>query len=71
MAKHNHVHVASIAAALLSGRHDAEPHHVKAAVGTANAILDEAYAGEFEDGAEPEAEAKPKSKAKGAEAASE
>lgn len=43
MAGHNPDHVAQIAAVLLSGRHDAEPHHVQGAVSTARLILDEAH----------------------------
>lgn len=46
--RHNPDQVAQVAAMLLQGRHDAEPHHVKAAVVTAKAILDEAHGRETE-----------------------
>lgn len=64
----HHAHlIAHVAAALLSGRHDAEPHHVKAAVETAKAIVDQAHsvAGEpvddpvVEPAPEPESEPEP------------
>jgi hypothetical protein len=40
--------LADLAARLLQGRHDAEPHHVKQAVATARLIVAEAHAGEPE-----------------------
>jgi hypothetical protein len=43
LAEHNPDHVAQIAAALLSGFPESEPHHVKQAVSTARLILDEAH----------------------------
>ena len=54
--KHDPDKVAHIAAALLSGKHDAEPHHIKAAVAAAHGILDEAAIELPEPEPEPEEE---------------
>lgn len=53
MGKHNPDLVAHIASGLLAGRIDAEPHHIRAAVATANALLDETHA-EHDVAVEPE-----------------
>jgi hypothetical protein len=58
--RHNPDHVAQIAAQLLQGRHDAEPHHVKQAVSTARLIIDAARAEPEEPAAEPEPAPEPK-----------
>ncbi|HEY2178106.1 MAG TPA: hypothetical protein VGH15_05940 [Caulobacteraceae bacterium] len=60
-ADHDPAAVAVIAATLLAGRHDAEPHHIKGAVAAAHNILDEAAAPREEAAAEePAAEAETK-----------
>lgn len=48
---HSPDHVAHIAAVILSSRPEPEPHHIKAAVRSAKAVLDEAYRSADEDAA--------------------
>lgn len=46
---HDPYHVAHIAATILSSRDQPEAHHIKAAVGAARAVLDEAHRRAEED----------------------
>lgn len=71
MSEHNPDHVAQVAAGLLAGRFDAEPHQIKQAVDTARLIID--AANEPEDVAaeapEPETPAAPEPEPEAAPAA--
>lgn len=64
--RHDPVLTAQIAAMLLQGRSDAEPHHVEAAVTTAKVVIDKAagHPTEAEEAATAQAEAEAEAQAK-------